>query len=447
MKRVACVICILFMVLCGTGSAMVEGVGTGTMDGTGNAADTVPDSLWGAANSVVMGDASVFSQGPYLSGTTVNETLVNWLVPIPVGGVVAYASDAYYRETGRYEQQVIDDASVYRHYVHLTGLQPDTKYHYAVTVGRETSGDHTFRTFPENGPFTFIVYGDTQEQIPYFTQAERHALVAERIASNEPGALFVLHVGDMVCMVDDEDEWKRFFTAGSVLFANTTIVPVLGNHENNATVWYDSFGMPEWYSFDCGDAHFVVLDSNDWAAPHFDEETAWLRADLAANQEYREGNPAARTFVAFHHPPYSSDTRHPGGWTDIRDLWGPVFEEYGVDMVFNGHVHAYQRYAVNGIQYVVAAPGGGLLYNLTGEKTEGYAAGADHELGYVRVTVDDNSVSSVFVPVAGVSADSRMITEIFPVGTEFDPVRIGGFDNGINGVFEGIFSGLMVLFE
>lgn len=257
------------------------------------------------------------------------------------GGTVAYATDTHYRETGGYDQQVTDDAAVALHHVCLTGLEQDTCYHYTLTVGGgETSGDHTFQTFPEKGPFTFIVYGgDTQEQLPYFTQAERHALVAERIAANEPDALFVMHVGDTVCVVDDGgDEWDRFFTAGGrTLFADMPVMPVLGNHENNATVWYDTFGMPEWYSFDCGSSHFVVLDSNDWATPHMEEETAWLRADLKEN---RDKNPAGRTFVSFHHPPYSSGTRHPGGWTDIRELWVPVFEEYQVDMVFNGHVHA-----------------------------------------------------------------------------------------------------------
>lgn len=413
--------CMFFLVLCCIGCGAADTAVSGIIEGIGSAED-----------------ASLFSQGPYLTGTAKNETTVNWRSSLPVGATVSCASDAYFRQTGRYEQEVTDDASVSLHHVHLTGLQPDTCYHYMVTIGRETSGDLTFRTFPEDGPFTFIVYGDTQEQIPFFTQAERHALVAERIAAEEQGALFVVHVGDMVCVVDDEGEWNRFFTAGKSLFANTTLVPVLGNHENNATVWYDTFGMPEWYSFDCGDAHFVVLDSNDWAAGHFDEEAAWLRADLAANQAYRDGNAAARTFVAFHHPPYSSDARHPGGWTDLRDLWGPIFEEYGVDMVFNGHVHAYQRYVVNGVQYVVSAPGGGLLYNLTEEKTEGYAADAGHELGYVRVTVDEGGVSSVFVPVATVSDDNREIVELFPVGAEFDPVRIGGRANRTFWKFEGI---------
>ncbi len=425
MKPIIYMTCALFVVLCCTGLIAAGAAATGIMDDTGSA-----------------GGTHLFSHGPYLTGTTVNETTVNWLAALPMGGMVSYASDAYYRETGRYEQEVPDDVDVSLHHVRITGLQADTCYHYMVTVGRETSGDLTFRTFPESGPFTFIVYGDTQEQFPYFTQAERHALVAGRIAVGEPDALFVLHVGDMISVVEDGEEWDRFFAAGKSLFANTTIIPVLGNHEDNASVWYDAFGMPEWYSFDCGDAHFVVLDSNEWATPHFDEETAWLRADLAANQKYRKNNPAARTFVAFHHPPYSSGARHPGGWMDLRDLWVPVFEEYGVDMVFNGHVHAYQRYVVNGVQYVVVAPAGGLLYNLTEEKAEGYAASAPHELGYVRVTVDEGGVSSVFVPVAAVSMDSRAVTEVFPVGTEFDPVHLSGCDDGIFGVIGAIYKWL-----
>ena len=90
---------------------------------------------------------------------------------------------------------------------------------------------------------------------------------------------------------------------------------------------------------------------------------------------------------------------------------------------------------------------GGVLYNLTEEKTEGYAASADHELGYVRVTVNDIGISSVFVPVATVSVDSHMVTEVFPAGMEYDPVFIGGCDDGIYGVFDGIFGGLISLFE
>lgn len=416
MKRLVGAVVIFLLVICGTGNVAAY-----------------DDS----------DDTSFFRWGPYLTGTTVNTTVVNWLSTTPVKGTVSYATDATYCETGRYEETVTDDANVTLHHLSLTGLEPNTCYHYQVITGGERSGDHTFRTFPENDPFTFIVYGDTQEQLPYFTQAERHALVAERIAATEPDTLFVLHVGDTVCQVEDEDEWDRFFAAGKPLFANTTLVPVLGNHENNETVWYDIFGMPEWYSFDCGNAHFAVLDSNEWASCHFDEEAAWLGQDLESNRERQKDTPAGPVFVAFHHPPYSSGTRHPGGWTDLRDLWGPVFEENGVDMVFNGHVHSYQRYAVNDVQYIIAATGGGLLYNLTNEKTEGYVASADHELGYVRVTVDGNCVSSVFMPVTAVSVDNRKVVGMFAGGTEYDAVSIGRCDDEVMRIFLELSNGIL----
>ena len=383
-------------------------------------------------------DISSFRWGPYLTGTTVNTTVINWMSATPGNGSVSYATDAAYRTSGAYTRRVTAGADSTLHHVVLTGLLPDTPYHYQVTSGGRVSDDHTFRTFPETGPFTFIVYGDTQEQLPYFTQAERHALVAERIAATEPETLFVLHVGDTVCDAESEDEWNRFFAAGRPLFENTTLVPVLGNHENNASIWYEAFGMPEWYSFDCGGAHVAVLDSNDWAARHFDEEAAWLKTDLEENRELRTDAPEAPVFVSFHHPPYSSGTRHPGGWTDIRELWCPILEDAGVDVVFNGHVHSYQRYVVNDVQYMIAATGGGVLYDLTEEKTEGYAGGADHELGYLRVTVDGDCITSVFVPVAAVSQNNREVISVFPVGTEYDPVRIGACRDGICNVLAGI---------
>lgn len=411
MKRYAGAYFLFLLVLCTATSAAAYGE-----------TDDVPPIWW----------------GPYLTGTTLNTTVVNWMCTSPGNGSVSYATDAAYRETGGYTRTVQAEANTTLHHVVLTGLLPDTRYHYQVTTAGRVSDDHTFYTFPQTGPFTFIVYGDTQEQLPYFTQAERHALVAERIAATEPDALFVIHVGDTVCDAESEDEWDRFFAAGRALFANTTLVPVMGNHENNASVWYETFGMPEWYSFDCGDAHFAVLDSNDWAARYFDEEATWLREDLEENRERRMDTPEGPVFVSFHHPPYSSGTRHPGGWTDIRELWCPVLEDGGVDMVFCGHVHSYQRYDVNDVQYVIAATGGGVLYNLTEQKTEGYVAGADHELGYLRVTVDGDCITSVFVPVAAVSLNNREVIEVFPVGTEYDPVRIGECRDDMFGILAGI---------
>ena len=72
-------------------------------------------------------------------------------------------------------------------------------------------------------------------------------------------------------MVDDAAEWERFFEAGDPVFANTSFFPALGNHEENSSAYYDAFGMPEWYSFDCAGAHVAVLDSNTWIGDRMDD--------------------------------------------------------------------------------------------------------------------------------------------------------------------------------
>ncbi len=89
------------------------------------------------------------------------------------------------------------------------------------------------------------------------------------------------------------------------------------------------------FSFDAGDVHWTILDSNlyvNWKDPAMQ---AWLTADLAkaANATWR--------FVAFHHPPFhSSKTHQEDQW--MRRL-APIFEAGKVDVVFAGHVHNYQR--------------------------------------------------------------------------------------------------------
>ena len=89
------------------------------------------------------------------------------------------------------------------------------------------------------------------------------------------------------------------------------------------------------FSFDYGNAHWTVLDSNpyaNWESPALRE---WLEKDLAAAKD------ATWRFVAYHHPGFNSSRAH------FNDQWmrvlSPVFEKGGVDLVFAGHVHNYQR--------------------------------------------------------------------------------------------------------
>jgi len=347
--------------------------------------------------------SAAIAWGPYVTNTTTGSATVTWKATGEGAGWVEYSpgGDEVYRVASSGEGGM--------HRVQLTGLLPVTTYHYRVSTGDETTGDCRFRTFGDR-VFTCIIYGDTRGQKPSFTQAGRHGLVAERIAGEEE-ILFVIHTGDFVC---DESEWDEFFAAAGPVLRNTTLVPVAGNHDGSAEAFSAIFGLPPCYSFDAGSLHVTVLDSNDRAWADMERQTAWLEEDLAS--------PMPRKIVAFHHPPFSSDRKHPGGDLAIRAEWSDILSQNGVDAVFSAHTHAYERYRAGGTEYFVVGCGGAPFYPLAGEKPEGYRAGHEGTLGYVRATVSPGSIGIEMVPVAEVTEGDGMT--MHPAGAVIDTVRL-----------------------
>jgi acid phosphatase type 7 len=134
--------------------------------------------------------------------------------------------------------------------------------------------------------------------------------------------------------------------------------PVPGNHEYRdpgAAGYFDYFNGPGqqiglagsrdsgWYSFDVGTWHVVALNSEcseprsnptEAACAAGSPQEQWLRADLAAH-------PAACTLAFWHHPLFASAE---GASPTMRPIWQALYDA-GVDVVLNGHVHAYERFA------------------------------------------------------------------------------------------------------
>ena len=341
--------------------------------------------------------------GPYVTNTTTGSATIAWKATGEEPGWVEYSSE------GGEVCRVASAGEEGMHRVHLAGLLPATTYRYRVGAGDATVEDCKFRTFGDR-TFTCIIYGDTQGQRPFFTQTERHALVAERMAGEED-ILFVIHTGDFV---GDESEWDEFFALAGPVLGNTTLVPVAGNHDGTAEVFSAIFGLPPFYSFDAGSLHVTVLDSNDRAWADMRTQTAWLKDDLTS--------PLPQKIVTFHHPPFSSDRKHPGGDLAIRAEWCGIFAQNDVDAVFSGHTHTYERYRVNGTEYVVAGCGGGPFYPLSEEKPEGYQAGREETLGYIRATISPVSIGIEVVPVAEITRDGEVT--MHPAGAVIDTARL-----------------------
>lgn len=109
-------------------------------------------------------------------------------------------------------------------------------------------------------------------------------------------------------------------------------------------------GTEQYYSMDYANVHLVSLDAQLSNADD-DQRAAmrdWLIADLSNNRRHW-------TIVIFHHPPYSKGENHNSDFEqreiDMREVFTPIFEDYGVDVVYGGHAHSYERsYYLNGHQ-------------------------------------------------------------------------------------------------
>src|SRR6266581_4937305 len=240
----------------------------------------------------------------------------------------------------------------------LTGLQPNTRYEY------ETGGPDglkgSFKTPPSDAqPFQFVVFGDTR------TRPDVHRRVVEAVVKNGIPD-FVIHTGDLVADGYDSSLWPIFFDIERDLLRQTAFFPSLGNHERNSKEYYEFFRIDTpYYSFNWGNAHFAVLNSDFgnaansnsakeafWAA-----QTSWLDEDLAANQK------AGYRFVAAHHPPMSAVSTRQNFNARMVALM-PLLEKYRVTAGFFGHDHNYQHYLKNGIHYVITGGGGAPLYDV-----------------------------------------------------------------------------------
>jgi hypothetical protein len=307
---------------------------------------------------------------PYLQYATRTSMTVMWETEEESTAVVEYGT------TFPPKQSVRVDKPVTLGEVTLTDLQPDTKYFYRVVcvdaAGRKLeSKPLTFATAP--GPddaYSFAVIGDTQRN-PVIT-----GKVAKLMWERRPN--FVLHCGDVVDDGASKYQWTGdLFRPCHELFGRVAVFPCIGNHEKNHPYYYKYFSLPQpeyYYSFRYGNAEFFSLDTNTRRdLTPGGEQYRWLEKALAASE--------AKWKICFHHhPAYSSDDDDYGntwkGPTTAGDLrvrnLVPLYEKYNVDIVFNGHIHVYERTwpiragkvdQKSGIVYLTSGGGGGRLEN------------------------------------------------------------------------------------
>lgn len=312
-------------------------------------------------------DALDFIVKPFLQFGTQESMSVVWQLTADGNGEVHWGEDITCPNV------VAATANGTIHTATISGLQADTQYFYRVVSkaadGQTLESDpSTFQTACGRGkPIAFAVISDTQKNLKVASA------ISELAWAQRPH--FLLHPGDLVDQGKKDSDWRtEFFPSMNALISRVPMFPVLGNHEQNAKNYFDYMALPDpeyYYTFSYGDADFFMIDSNRKVEPG-SEQYQWLESKLAAST-------ATWKFVCHHHPPYSSDENDYGDlWKSNKSTRGdlrvrqlvPLYEKYGVDIVWTGHIHSYERtwpikeneaVQVGGTIYMITGGGGGGL--------------------------------------------------------------------------------------
>lgn len=327
--------------------------------------------------------AQTITYGPILGrGVTPDRMIVRW-------GTTKYddTTKLYVRPQGAEFFTIQAGFSARDHQVELQNLSLDRVYEYYVESGETRSDLAQFRTCPRPGqPMDLIFYGDSRDG------STTHKRIVDLVADKKPEMVF--ETGDIRVDGKYAGYLAEFFPVVKSLVATTPFMAAPGNHDDDAglannygllfpiprTTLAESFRA--YYSFVCGNAQFIALDSNritDSAQLDF------LKSQLASA---RDSAQVDHVFVWFHHSAYSPGEGH-GDNSSVQKTWVPLFDrpENKVSAVFSGHDHVYARMDDGSeVAYIVTGGAGADLKGTSrGSQAKTVVAKSAYHFVHVRV--------------------------------------------------------------
>ena len=173
----------------------------------------------------------------------------------------------------------------------------------------------------------------------------------------------------------------------------------LGNHDDPANNRYPLWNMDgqSYYTHATKNVRFFALDSNKVDQ----KQLTWIENALKSSQEDWK-------ICYFHHPLYS-DARTHGSSVDVRVVFEPLFVTYGVNVVFAGHDHIYERVTPQkGIYHFVVGSSGQLRKGDT-RRTAMTAMAFDQDESFLLAEIDGNTLSFQAISRTGATVDSGTI--------------------------------------
>jgi hypothetical protein len=214
---------------------------------------------------------------------------------------------------------------------------------------------------------------------------------------------FVIMLGDnLYGSQNPRDFVKKFEEPYKVLLDRKVLFyAALGNHDNQENRFYKPWNMngERFYSYKKDHVRFFVLDTDYLDQP----QRQWIERELRQSTDDWK-------IVYFHHPLYSSAKAH-GSQTDLQLILEPLFVKYGVNVVFQGHDHVYERIKPQkGIYYFVEGSSGKLRPGDL-RKTALTEVGNDREQSFMVVEVDEDELHFQAISRTGRTIDSGVLKQ------------------------------------
>jgi hypothetical protein len=254
----------------------------------------------------------------------------------------------------------------------------------------------------------FLVIGDTGTGDRRQREVAAQIVQAYRSFSFE----FAIMLGDNLYGSEGPSAYVRKFEEPykPLLDAGVKFYAALGNHDEPAQRFYERFNMggKRYYSFAKGGGEvlgigspaveFFVLDSTYMTPAQID----WLRDAL-------EASGAKWKIAYFHHPIYSSGERH-GSEEDLQVLVEPLFLQHGVDVVFAGHEHFYERLKPQkGIHYITQGAGAKLREGNIRTRSPLTEEGFDTDRSFTLIEIVEDNMYLETISRPGQVVDSAVI--------------------------------------
>jgi hypothetical protein len=220
---------------------------------------------------------------------------------------------------------------------------------------------------------------------------------------------FVITVGDNLYGGDAPSDYESKFERPykPLLDAGISFFATLGNHDKPNQRFYKPFNMNgrQYYTYKKGHVRFFALDTT-YMNPR---QVEWLENELrTSGSDWK--------LCYFHHPLYSSGAFH-GSSTEIRTVLEPLLVKYGVQVVFSGHNHVYERVKPQkGVYYFTVGASGSLRRgNL--RKTDMTAVGYDQDRSFMLVEIAGDELHFQTISRTGRTIDSGIIPRVVTTST------------------------------